>query len=120
MKELCVRQVIFAAAFLLSAGQASATGLKFNSMPVFLGQVQTQHGGVGLGYVAQIMSTTPDAQGYIEIFTHTGVVQTQESYADHLAIQTRAACNATGDNSCVLGVPGWQETLVSVASQTRY
>lgn len=93
-----------------------AAGLKFYSMPVFLGQVKTQHGIIDLGYEAQIMSTTPDQQGYIEVFTNQ-VVQSQESYADHLAIKTRAACNASGDNSCVFGDPNWKETLLTVASQ---
>ena len=111
-----MKRLAFAAVLLLSASPAIAAGLKFNSMPVFLGQVQTQHGIVDLAYEAQIMSTTPDAQGYIEVFTHT-VVQSQESYADHLAIQTRAACNASGDNSCVLGQPNWQETLLMVVPQ---
>ena len=111
-----MKKVVFTALAMLSAGPAMAAGLQFNSMPVFLGQVQTQHGIVALGYQAQIVSTTPDAQGYIEVFTNQ-VVQSQESYADHLAIQTRAACNATGDNSCAQGQPNWAETLLLPVSQ---
>jgi len=111
-----LKRIAFAAVVLLTAAPAMAAGLKFYSMPLFLGQVKTQHGIIGLAYCAQIMSTTPDNQGYIEVFT-SKVVQSQESYADHLAIKTRAECNTTGDNSCVLGDPNWKETLMQVVSQ---
>ncbi len=115
-----MKRFALAAAILLSAAPAMAAGLQFNSAPVFIGQVETQHGIIGLGYYASIMSVGPNAQGYMEIWTNTAVIQSQESYADHLAIQMRAICNKSGDNSCVNGVPGWQETLVQVVSQTQY
>lgn len=98
-------------ALLLATTAANAQPMSWTSAPVFIGQTETQHGIRGLGYVAQIASTTPDAQGNYEVWTFN-VVQSQESFADHLAIQTRAQCNASGDNSCVLGVPGWQEVLI--------
>ncbi len=91
------------------AAPALAANLQWVSAPVFVGQV-TAKNGTFLTYYPSIVSITPDDQGNYEVWTQVRKYQ-QESYADHLAIQMRAECNKTGDNSCVAGKPGWVETL---------
>ena len=93
----------------LMAGPAFAGSLQWVSAPVFAGQTMTQ-AGLALTYYPSIVSITPDASGAYEVWTQLKPYA-QESYADHEAIQERAACNKTGDNSCVSGQPGWVETL---------
>ena len=104
-----MKSIAFALAVGVMAGPALAGTLQWVSAPVFVGQLPAKDG-LYLTYYPSIVSITPDAQGYYEVWTQRRKYQ-QESYADHEAIQERAMCNATGDNSCVNGKPGWIETL---------
>ena len=94
----------------LMAGPALADPLKWDSAVVFVGQTISKNGSPALTYYPSIVSITPDASGNYEVWTQVQTY-TQESFADHEAIQMRAACNTTGDNSCVAGQPGWVESL---------
>ena len=99
------------AALMLSAPAFAESGkLLWDSNVTFVGQTNLPSGGTALTYLAEIRSTTPDASGNYELFVLSKPFY-QESYADHLAIEMREACNATGDNSCVLNQPGWTEYL---------
>ncbi len=95
---------------LIAGSPAMAAGLKWVSSAVFVGQTPSKNGALALTYYPSIVSTTPDASGYYEVWTQVQFYS-QESFADHEAIQMRAACNLTGDNSCVNGQPNWVETL---------
>ena len=106
-----MKAITLALGLSLLAGPTLAAGLQWVSAPVFVGQTMTQSG-LALTYYPSIISITPDSAGYYEVWTEVKAY-TQESYADHEAIQERAACNKTGDNSCVNGQPGWVETLNS-------
>ena len=104
-----MKAIVCALGISLLAGPALAAPLKWVSAAVFVGQTMGKSG-PALTYYPAIISTTPDAQGYYETWTQEQFYA-QESFADHEAIQMRAACNLSGDNSCVNGVPGWVETL---------
>ena len=93
----------------LMAGSALAAPLQWVSAPVFVGQTMGKNG-PALTYYPSIVAITPDGNGLYEVWTQVQFYS-QESFADHQAIQMRAACNKTGDNSCVAGMPGWVETF---------
>ena len=104
-----MKAIALALGISLLAAPSFAAGIKWVSADVFVGQTQTPTGAV-LTYYPSIIAITPDAAGYYEVWTEVKVY-TQESFADHEAIQERAACNMTGDNSCVNGQQYWVETL---------
>lgn len=104
-----MKAIALALGISVMAGPALAGGLQWVSAAVFVGQTMGKSG-LALTYYPSIISITPDPQGYYEAWTQVQFYS-QESFADHEAIQMRAACNKTGDNSCVIGQPGWVETL---------
>ena len=105
------RLIIPALAAAIFAGPAFAQSrLSWVSAPVFIGQTAKADGSKHVTYLAAIQSEQPDASGQYELFVDTKPFY-QESFADVVAIKKRAACDETGDNSCVLNRPGWQEVL---------
>ena len=104
-----MKAIAYALGVSLLASPALAAPLKWVSAPVFIGQT-TGSNGPALTYYPAIFAVTPNADGYYEVWVQVQFFA-QESYADHQAIQERAACNKTGDDSCVNGQPGWVETL---------
>jgi hypothetical protein len=105
----------------LLAGPALASGLKWVSAPIFVGQTQKPGKGLALTWYPSIISITQDASGAYEVWIQNKPYY-QESYADHKAISERASCNETGDNSCVNGHAGWNEILISnpIAPQIQH
>ena len=112
------RLAALAALMMTAPAFAQSAKLTWTSNVTFVGQTATTNGGTALTYLAEIRSTTPDANGFYELFVQTKPYY-QESFADHEAIEMRAACNATGDNSCVLNVPGWTEYLEMQSSPSQ-
>ena len=96
------------AALFLSYPAMAQTKLSWFSAPLFYGQTTDANGVKVLTYLATIQSTTPDANGVYEYWVDTKPFY-QESFADVTALNERKACDATGDNSCVSGAPGWIE-----------
>ena len=91
----------------------------FTSGPEYFGQGVTQQGHKGATtFVATISSTVPvDANGNYVTWKQTGVLRAQESFADTEALNTRKACNATCDQSCIMPGQGWE---AFVGPQTTY
>ena len=96
----------------LIAAPAFAAGMQWVSAPIFVGQTQKPGKGLAVTYYASIASTSTDSSGYYEIWIQNKPYY-QESYADHTAIKMRAACNETGDDSCVSGQPDWHVIMFS-------
>jgi hypothetical protein len=109
MRKTLLAAVAFAA--FASPAFAERGPYAWFSAPIYIGQGQDPHNSnnkqVPLFVAMLFSSKAPDGEQYI--FLHYGAPQTQESYADHEALQLRAQCNATGDDSCVQGQPGWVE-----------
>jgi hypothetical protein len=107
-----MRHLLFPAlaAALFTVPAFAQTKMTWVSAPVFIGQATKPDGSKHVTYLAAIQSEQPDANGSYELFVQTKPYY-QESFADRKAIHVRALCNASGDNSCVIGQPGWQEIL---------
>ncbi len=96
-----------------AAPAATSDGLTWTSAPLFIGQV---HGHTA--WVPMIQSMQADANGLYEMFYQTKTYS-QESYADHKAIATRADCNRTHSNACVVSRADWQQVTEALTFVTK-
>ena len=106
------------AAAMMTAPVLASAATTWVSAPVFIGQTTKSNGNKSVTYFAAIESEQPNSSGQYELFVSTKPFY-QESYADHQAIAMRAACNTTGDDSCVAGKGQWQEYLVTMTPVSR-
>ena len=103
------------AAMLFAVPAMAQTKLSWFSAPLFYGQTTDSKGANVLTYLATIRSTTADADGVFEFWVNTKPFY-QESYADVASLNARKECDASGDNSCVSGQPGWVEITETASS----
>ena len=106
------------AVFLMASPVVASAATTWASAPVFIGQTTKSNGNKSVTFLAAIESEQPNSSGQYELMVSSKPFY-QESFADHQAIAMRAACNKTGDDSCIANNPYWQKYMVTMTPVSR-